>query len=207
MPDTGTGRLLATNADLPFKMAIGIPTVVLEELTISTQCPHREPDRRRDRKGRINRTRLLSQRLLLEQWVCFLLGIVSIDVGIWGLCMKCSADSLPADIAWLGSVYVPTLRVTAAVCFVRGTRLVRRDGRGPDRSAIRRTEDDDDLFLETGLAIWMLPRHSADSSRLRGQVVKGGKQVRRDTENYRTAYLMCVLYAFVVIVLAVVFLL
>jgi hypothetical protein len=48
----------------------------------------------------------------------------------------------------------------------------------------------------------MLPRHSAASSRLRGQVVKGGTQVRGANENYRTAYLMCVLYAFVVIVLA-----
>jgi hypothetical protein len=54
---------------------------------------------------------------------------------------------------------------------------------------------------------WMLPRHSAASSRLRGQVVKGGTQVRGANENYRTAYLMCVLYAFVVIVLAAVFLL
>jgi hypothetical protein len=53
----------------------------------------------------------------------------------------------------------------------------------------------------------MLSRHSAASSRLRGQVVKGGKQVRRANENYRTAYLMCVLYAFLVIVLAAVFLL
>jgi hypothetical protein len=60
-------------------------------------------------------------------------------------------------------------------------------------------------FLRNGSTTWMLPRHSAASSRLRGQVVKGGKQVRRDTENYRTAYLMCVLYAFLVIVLAAVF--
>jgi hypothetical protein len=36
---------------------------------------------------------------------------------------------------------------------------------------------------------------------------KGGKHVRGATENYRTAYLMCVLYAFVIIVLAAVFLL
>jgi hypothetical protein len=43
--------------------------------------------------------------------------------------------------------------------------------------------------------------------RLRAQMIKGGQQVRRDNDNYRTAYLMCVLYAFVVIVLAAVFLL
>jgi hypothetical protein len=38
-------------------------------------------------------------------------------------------------------------------------------------------------------------------------MVRGGTQVRGVTENYRTAYLMCAFYAFVVIVLAAVFLL
>jgi hypothetical protein len=38
-------------------------------------------------------------------------------------------------------------------------------------------------------------------------MVTGGTQMRGATENYRTAYLMCVLYAFVIIVLAAVFLL
>jgi hypothetical protein len=46
-----------------------------------------------------------------------------------------------------------------------------------------------------------------DNSHLRAQMVKGGTQVRSANENYRTAYLMCVLYAFVIIVLAAVFLL
>ena len=53
----------------------------------------------------------------------------------------------------------------------------------------------------------MLPRYSGDSSRSRAQIVKGGTPVRSDTENYPMTYLMCVLYAFVVIVLAAVFLL
>jgi hypothetical protein len=38
-------------------------------------------------------------------------------------------------------------------------------------------------------------------------MVTGGTQVRGAAENYRTAYLMCLLYAFVIIVLAAVFLL
>jgi hypothetical protein len=54
------------HADLPFKMAIAIPAGILEELKISIQCPYREPDGRRDRKGRINRTRFRSPRLLLS---------------------------------------------------------------------------------------------------------------------------------------------
>jgi len=38
-------------------------------------------------------------------------------------------------------------------------------------------------------------------------MVKGGTQVKGETENYRIAYLTCVFYAFVIIVLAAVFLL
>jgi hypothetical protein len=62
----------------------------------------------------------------IEQWVCFVLGIICMAFGIWGMCMKCSVDTLRADIAWLGPVYVPTLRVTAVVCLVMGAVLVRR---------------------------------------------------------------------------------
>jgi hypothetical protein len=58
------------------------------------------------------------------------------------------------------------------------------------------------IFLETGCAIW------ADSSRSPAhKLLEGGTQVRGDTENYPMSYLMCVLYAFVAIVLAAVFLL
>ena len=66
MPDTGAGRLPATHADLPFKIAIGIPAGILEELKISIHCPYREPDGSRDRKARINRTGFRSPRLLLS---------------------------------------------------------------------------------------------------------------------------------------------
>jgi hypothetical protein len=62
----------------------------------------------------------------IEQWVCFALGITCMAFGIWGICMKCSVDTLRADIAWLGPVYVPTLRVTAVVCLVMGALLMRR---------------------------------------------------------------------------------
>ena len=39
------------------------------------------------------------------------------------------------------------------------------------------------------------------------QMVKGGTLVRRDAQTYPMSYLMCVLYALIVIVLAAVFLL
>jgi hypothetical protein len=62
-------------------------------------------------------------------------------------------------------------------------------------------------WVKEGLRCLIQPSGRKDSSRLRAQMAKGGTQVRGATENYRTAYLMCVLYAFVIIVLAAVFLL
>jgi hypothetical protein len=64
------------------------------------------------------------------------------------------------------------------------------------------------IFLETGCAIWRLPRYSADSSRSPAhKLLKGGTRVRGASENYPMSYLMFVLYALVIIVLAAVFLL
>jgi hypothetical protein len=63
------------------------------------------------------------------------------------------------------------------------------------------------IFLRNWARDLDASRYSADNSRLRAQMVKGGTQVRSANENYRTAYLMCVLYACVIIVLAAVFLL
>ena len=61
----------------------------------------------------------------LEQWFCFLLGIACIVFGAWGICMKPSEGILPARLTWLGSAYVPALRLTAAACLGMGLALVR----------------------------------------------------------------------------------
>jgi hypothetical protein len=55
----------------------------------------------------------------IEQWFCFLLGIVCMASGVWGICMSHSEDLL-------GSAVVPALRVTAAACLGMGVELVRR---------------------------------------------------------------------------------
>ena len=64
--------------------------------------------------------------VIIEQWICFVLGLVCIAFGIWAICMKPEHDALSAHIAWLGSLYVPTLRVTAVVCVGLGVMLIRR---------------------------------------------------------------------------------
>jgi len=62
----------------------------------------------------------------IEQWICLVLGIVCIASGILGIFLKSSQNALPAFLAWLGSAYMPALRVTAVGCLVMGLVLVRR---------------------------------------------------------------------------------
>jgi hypothetical protein len=64
--------------------------------------------------------------VVIEQWICLVLGLVCMAFGMWGICMEPEQDALSAYIAWLGSLYVPTLRVTAVVCIGLGVMLARR---------------------------------------------------------------------------------
>jgi hypothetical protein len=64
--------------------------------------------------------------VVIEQWICFVLGLVCTALGIWGICMKPGQGALSAYIAWLGSIYVPVLRVTAVACLGMGVVLIRR---------------------------------------------------------------------------------
>jgi len=62
----------------------------------------------------------------IEHWICLVLGFACIAFGIWGICMEPEQDALSAYIAWLGSLYMSTLRVTAVVCVGLGVILIRR---------------------------------------------------------------------------------
>jgi hypothetical protein len=64
--------------------------------------------------------------IVVEQWICFVLGLVCMAFGIWGICMKPEQDAFSGYIAWLGLPYMPTLRVTAVVCIGLGVMLARR---------------------------------------------------------------------------------
>jgi hypothetical protein len=63
--------------------------------------------------------------VVIEQWICFVLGLICMAFGIWGICVKPEEHALSASIAWLGSLYIPTLRATAVVCLGLGVTLVR----------------------------------------------------------------------------------
>jgi hypothetical protein len=64
--------------------------------------------------------------IVVEQWICFVMGFVCVAIGVWGLCMEPGQYPLSAYIAWLGSLYVPALRVTAVACLGMGLVLLRR---------------------------------------------------------------------------------
>jgi hypothetical protein len=64
--------------------------------------------------------------VVIEQWICLVLGLFCMAFGMWGICMKPEQHAFSAYIAWLGSLYMPTLRVTAVVCIGLGVMLARR---------------------------------------------------------------------------------
>ncbi|MBB5318438.1 hypothetical protein HDF09_003135 [Edaphobacter lichenicola] len=65
-------------------------------------------------------------RIVVEQWICFVLGFLCMAFGIWGLCIQAVQSALSSYMAWLGSLYLPTLRVTAMACVGFGLTLIRR---------------------------------------------------------------------------------
>jgi len=70
---------------------------------------------------------------VIGQWICFVLGVVCIAWGAIGIFAKPIEGPPSASIAWLGSAYMPTLRVTAFLCLFLGLLLVRRGWSSPDR--------------------------------------------------------------------------
>ncbi len=125
MADTGTDRILATKVTSP-----------MQRYDRGTGSLHEDV-------GHLGRERILSVRqavrkkggdeqspqpttiAVVEQWICFVLGLACMAFGMWGICMRPEQDVLSAYIAWLGSLYVPTLRVTAAACIGLGLMLIR----------------------------------------------------------------------------------
>ena len=64
--------------------------------------------------------------IAVEQWLCFVLGFACMAFGAWGICMRPGQDVLSEYMAWLRSLYVPALRLTAVACFGVGLVLIRR---------------------------------------------------------------------------------
>jgi hypothetical protein len=127
MADTGTGRILAT------KVISQIQSYDRGTRSLHQDVGHLSGERTvsvgqgaSERGGGKQENAQPKIIVVIEQWICLVLGLVCMAFGTWGICMKPEQDALSADIAWLGSLYMPTLRVTAAVCIGLGVMLARR---------------------------------------------------------------------------------
>ena len=127
MADTDTGRILATKVISPIQ-SYNRGTRTLHE---DVEHLSREPTLSvgqgvREKGGGEQESDQPTTTAVIEQWICFVLGLVCMAFGMWGICMKPEQDALSEYIAWLGSLYMPTLRVTAVVCIGLGVMLARR---------------------------------------------------------------------------------
>jgi len=127
MADTGTDRILATTVISPIHSYDRGTSSLHEDVghlsrerTLSVGQGAREKGE--DERKNAQPTTIV----VIEQWICLVLGLLCMAFGIWGICMKPEQDALSAYIAWLGSLYVPTLRITAVVCVGLGVMLIRR---------------------------------------------------------------------------------
>jgi hypothetical protein len=75
--------------------------------------------------------------VVIEQLICLVLGIVCLVSGVVGITMNPGQNDLSADFPWLKSIYVPLLRITAAVSLALGVVLVRLGWASPIRTQRR----------------------------------------------------------------------
>jgi hypothetical protein len=123
MTGTGVGHMLAT----PGRSAVsesarshqGVNRCLDHEDTLNSE-------RRIEKKRAAGQSGFpFSLIVVIEQWICLVLGIVCMVSGTLGISMSPGQNDLPAHLAWAGLGYVPLLRVTAAACLALGVVLVR----------------------------------------------------------------------------------
>jgi len=127
MTDTGTGRILTTKVISPIQ-SYDRGTASLHEEVGHLRRERALSVRRGIRKkgGDEQKSAQPTTIAVIEQWICLVLGLVCMAFGMWGICMKPGQYALSEHIAWLGSLYVPVLRVTAVACLGMGVVLIRR---------------------------------------------------------------------------------
>jgi hypothetical protein len=127
MADTGIGRILTTKVISPaqgYDRGVGNFQEDVKHLSRERTLSARQG--MRERGGDEQKCAQATRIAVIEQWICFALGLVCMAIGMWGVCMKPEQDVLSAYTAWLGSLYMPTLRVMAVVCIGLGVMLGRR---------------------------------------------------------------------------------
>jgi hypothetical protein len=125
--ETGTGRVLTTKVISPVQGDDRGTGSLHEDVGhLCRECALSAGRRVRGKGGGAQKNAQPKMVVVIEQWICFVLGLVCMAFGMWGICMKPEQDALSVSIASLGSLYMPTLRVTAVVCIGLGVMLARR---------------------------------------------------------------------------------
>jgi hypothetical protein len=94
--------------------------------------------RRKERKDESEESVLpLTLIVVIEQWICLVLGIACLASGIVGIAMNPGQNDLSAGFPWSKSIYVPLLRITAAVSLALGVVLLRLGWASPVRTQRR----------------------------------------------------------------------
>ena len=127
MADTGAGRILATKVISSIQSCDRGTRSLHEDVGhLSSERTLSVGQRVRGKGGGEQKSAQPATIAVIEQWICLVLGLVCMAFGMWGIWMKPEQDALSAYIAWLGSLYMPALRVTAVVCIGLGIMLARR---------------------------------------------------------------------------------
>ena len=127
MTDTGVGRILTAKVISPIQSYDRGARSLREDLGhVSRERTLSAGRGVREKGGGKQESAQPKMIVVIEQWICLALGVVCMAFGMWGISMKPEQDAVSAYIAWLGSLYMPTLRVTAVVCIGLGVVLARR---------------------------------------------------------------------------------
>jgi hypothetical protein len=113
MAQSGTNKILAANGG-------GYPVQNLGHQPGSLRGPKMRKKEEVDQKSAPPKT------IVVEQWICFMLGVACMAFGAWGICMRPEQYALSEYITWLRLLYVPALRLTAIACLSMGVMLIRR---------------------------------------------------------------------------------
>jgi hypothetical protein len=126
MAHSGAGRPLPAKGRYPVRVFDQGPGSLRVDIGYLNREPALSAGRKIWKKDENEQQGAPSAKIVIEQWICLVLGLACMTSGIWGLCIKSGQTALSSYIAWLGSLYVPTLRATAIVCVGLGVMLIRR---------------------------------------------------------------------------------
>ena len=130
MADTGIGRILTTSVISPVQgYDRGTGSLPEDVGYLGHERTSSVGQSVREKGGGEQKSAQPTTIAVIEQWICLVLGLVCMAVGMWGICMRPGQDALSENIAWLGSLYVLILRVTAVACLGMGVVLIRRGWR------------------------------------------------------------------------------